>query len=181
MSFINNDPKQIEIRKSQNTLIVVGSGTVLFSIWTLAKMIGRLFILRDETVAGVRAIGGDTLSQYSDSEVFVPVAIITLLFLLLILAVRLYVGLSALSEGRSLKRHLFYVPAAAIMVILNVAALVASIRNPDNSMSYGALSADTTFSGIIIDLTSIIMLAEMVRAAVRIRRLTGVRGKAGDR
>ena len=31
MEFVNNKPEQIKIRKSQNTLIVVGTGTVLFS------------------------------------------------------------------------------------------------------------------------------------------------------
>lgn len=44
MQFVNNEPEQIEIRKSRDTLIVVGSGTVIFGIWTLIKMLSLLII-----------------------------------------------------------------------------------------------------------------------------------------
>ena len=55
MRFINNEAKQVEIRKLQNTLVVVGSGTIIFSLWTMIKFIGTFIILRKETVAGVIA------------------------------------------------------------------------------------------------------------------------------
>ena len=58
MQFINNEPKQIEIRKSQNTLIVVGSGIILFGVWSAVKMLSMLFLLRKETVEGILSITG---------------------------------------------------------------------------------------------------------------------------
>ena len=54
MNHIDNDIDHILIRRSQNTLIVVGTGTILFSVWTVVKTLGTLILLKDEAVAVVR-------------------------------------------------------------------------------------------------------------------------------
>ena len=69
MQFVNNGPEQIKIRESQNTLIVVGSGTVLFSIWSAARMLGLLFLLRNEIAAAVLDFTGP-IEGVPESTVF---------------------------------------------------------------------------------------------------------------
>ena len=51
MQSVNNEPDQIEIRRSQNTLIVVGTGTILFTVWSTVKMLSILFMMRKEIVS----------------------------------------------------------------------------------------------------------------------------------
>ena len=54
MERVNNEPEQIRLRKAQNTLMVVGSGTILFSLWSLFRMAASFFMLRNETIAALR-------------------------------------------------------------------------------------------------------------------------------
>lgn len=181
MDFINNDPKQITIRKAQNTLIVVGTGTILFGIWTAVRMFGRLFMLRDETVETMRRLAGETIAQFSDSDVFIITIIATVFFMLLFLCVRTFVGLSALAEGRGLRRRRLYLPIAAIMIISYFVSFFINFFTVTEENNLGVLMPQTTFSGLIIDLTSIIMLTEMIVSAIRIRKLNQSDGKAGGR
>ena len=103
MNFIDNDPKQVAIRKYQNTLIVVGSGIILFGVWTVVKMMGSFFLLKDETVAALRGFGGAAMDDIPDEAVFYISLVAVLVIMLVILAIRTYVGLSAISEGRGQK------------------------------------------------------------------------------
>lgn len=193
MEFINNDPEQIRIRKSQNTLIVVGTGTILFGIWTALKMIGSLFMLKKETIEAMRKLAAGGLDQNTDRQVFAVTLAIALFATLILLLLRAFIGLSALAEGRGRRRHRLYIPAAMFMIVLSVLSFCANFFSVDGQKPYGALTPDTTFSGMIIELTSIIMLFEMVYSALMIRKLGGSKetggsagpathsGKAGDR
>lgn len=179
MDFINNDPAQIKIRKSQNTLIVVGTGTVLFGIWDVVKVLSVLFMRKKETVEGMRESTGEFFAEYSDAKVFTITLVIFLLFLLILLSVRTFVGLSALSEGRGLRRRRLYIPIAVVMIILDIMVLIFNFFKAGKENAGVALLGDNTLSGLIVELTSMIMLAEMVVAAVRIRRMTGRERKSG--
>ena len=181
MDFINNDPKEIRKRRSQNTLIVVGTGIILFGIWTAVKLLGSFFMLKKETVAALRMIGGDGIAELSDTAVFYVALFVVMVIMLVILAVRTYVGLSAIDEGRGKKRHRFYLPVAIIMIIGGIASFFTNFFSVNENLSYGALSPDTTISGLIIELTSVIMLIEMVVSAVRIRKLNGPGKRNGGR
>ena len=66
MNHINNDIDHILLRRSQNTLIVVGSGTILFSVWTVVKTLGSLLLLRDELVAFLRKTIDETVDSAHD-------------------------------------------------------------------------------------------------------------------
>ncbi|MCQ2563281.1 MAG: hypothetical protein MJ128_02155 [Mogibacterium sp.] len=70
MNFIDNDPKQVAIRKYRNTLIVVGTGIILFGVWTVVKMLGSFFILKDETIAAMRKISHIGVDELPDDALF---------------------------------------------------------------------------------------------------------------
>ena len=37
---IRNSATEIELRRRQNTLIIVGAGTILFGVWSIVKTVG---------------------------------------------------------------------------------------------------------------------------------------------
>ena len=172
MQFVNNGPKQIEIRKSQNILIVVGSGTVLFSIWSAVKMLGMLFLFREETVDAVPKMSGP-VEELSDKAVFWIVIVVFILIMLVILGARVYVGMSAIAEGRGRRRSLIYILLAAFMIISSIFYLCTGALTMEAPEQMGALTRDQSISNLIIELTSVIMLTQMVISALRIRKLTG--------
>ena len=181
MNFIDNDPKQVAIRKYQNTLIVVGTGIIFFGVWTVVKMLGSFFILKEETVAALRKTSRVGVDELSDDALFYISLVAVMIIMLVILAIRAYVGMSAISEGRGNKRHGPYLLLAVIMIISGVISFIANFSRTAPETSMGAFSADTTISGIIIELTSVIMLTEMVVSAVRIRKLKRSVKKDGGR
>ena len=170
MNHINNDDDHILIRKSQNTLIVVGTGTVLFSVWTAVKMLGTLFLLRNETVAAVRKLAEKNGIAVSDTLIFYVLLAGTVFFILLIVGVRTNVGLAAISEGRGRRRRKGYLFLAVIMITYDFLAVIANIIGHNSQESFGALTINTSMSSFVIELTSMIMLAGMVFSAVRLRK-----------
>ena len=67
------------------------------------------------------------------------------------------------------------------MIISGAASFFTNFFRTAPASSMGAFSADTTISGLIIELTSVIMLIEMVVSAVRIRKLKGPDKRDGGR
>lgn len=171
MNHINNDIDHILIRRSQNTLIVVGMGTILFSVWTVVKTLGSFFLLKDESVAVVKKAAGESGVALSDQQVFYVVLVVMVLFLILFLAARTFVGMSAISEGRGLRRRYGYLILASIMIILNIASFVTSFFSTRSQESISVFTNDTSLSALIIELTSMIMLVELVYSAIRIRKV----------
>ena len=171
MNHINNDIDHILIRRSQNTLIVVGSGTILFSIWTVVKTLGSLILLNDEAVAAIRKTADEIGIILSDQILFYIELAVTLIAMLLFLAVRTYIGLAAISEGRGIRRRMGYLILAVIMIIFNITAVVMNFVSTTSQDSHAVFSEDTSLSAHIIEITSIVMLVELVFSAIRIRRV----------
>ena len=169
MNHINNDIDHILIRRSQNTLIVVGKGTILFSIWTVVKTLGSFLLLRAEAVAVVKQAAGENGADLSDQQVFYVTLVLLVIFMILLLALGIFVGMSAIAEGRVLRRHNVYLILAPIMIIFNLVSIVTGLF-PKGPQEYrGVFSNDTSLSALIIELTSMIMLVELVYSAIRIR------------
>lgn len=179
VQFVNNEPEQIELRKSRDTLIVVGTGTVLFGIWTLVKMLSLLFLLREETVEAILNITGP-IEELSDRATFWILTVFITLFMLLLLSVRTYVGLCAIAVGRGKRRGMLYIFLACLMVITGTWTFCSSFFTLEAPEQLGALTRNQSFSALIIDATSIIMLAQMVVSALKIRKLTGTERIAKD-
>ena len=170
MNHINNDMDHILMRRSQNTLIVVGTGTILFSVWTVVKTLSSFVLLKDEVIASVRNTADEVGFILSEQQLFYIVLVIMLIFLILFLAVRIYIGMSAISEGRGLRKSKGYLILAVIVIIINITTVAISLFSAKSQESLGALSKDTSLSSLVIELTSIVMAVEMVFAAVRLRR-----------
>ena len=172
MQFINNETEQIEIRKSRDTLIVVGTGTVLFGIWTLVKMLSLLILFREETVEAILDITGP-LEGVSDRFMFWVFTLIITIMMAVLLSVRAYVGLCAIAEGRGKKRGKLYIFLASLMVIFSAYTFCRNFFTLDAPTQFGALTRDQSISTLIIDVTSLIMLVQMIVSALKIRKLTG--------
>lgn len=179
MQFVNNEPEQIEIRRSRDTLIVVGSGTVIFGIWTLVKMLSLLIVLRKETVEAILNITGP-LEGLSDSFTFWAFTLLLTIMGAALLSVRTYVGLCAIAEGRGKRRGKLYIFLAALMVIIGAWSFCSGFFTLDEPEQFGALTRNQSISTLIIDATSLIMLSQMIISALKIRKLTGTERNAKD-
>ena len=170
MEHINNSPEQIIIRRSQNTLIAVGTGTILFSVWTVVRTIGMAIILKAETINGIKQYTSNLNTHFSDNTVFVMFIVMMILVMSVILGFRVYVGMAAISEGRGIRRRSIYLLAAFILLVLEMIGFMNNFTQSEPTENLGILSTDTSIAGLIITFTSVIMLTELIVSAFRIRK-----------
>lgn len=181
MERINNDPQQVLLRKSRNNLIVMGSGIILFGVWTAFKMLAMLVLLKDETIEGLRKMAsgvnagatGEWNSVIPEDTVYLITMVLVALFMALALCARAYVGMSAISEGRGKRKRSFYLVVAAVIICFNMASFILNFISVNEPEQMGAFTRDTSFSGLIIEFTSMVMLIEMLVSAIRARQITG--------
>ena len=156
-----NDALQIQLRKNQDTLKIVGLGVMVFGVWSIVKTI--LY----------------TTAQWSSitEEIVVPEANATLakmvyLFMIAVtmvveIAVRLYIGRSAIAEGRGERRRPGYIAVAFLIAFLGLALTASAIVMPGIHIE---LNLDLLAS-LFVEITSAVITFEMCWSAVRVRKL----------
>ena len=165
---VNNSPEKIRLRKYQDTLWIVGRGFILFGLWSAVKSLAAVFLERGRIISQIRETDKD-IAAFSDGQILTVFIVITAAILLVDLSLRLYIGRSAIAEGKGTKTGVLYIPLTAVFVIVGFAnavymtCIIVSGRapsDPDNGVSYAA---------VIIEITQVIMMIEMIRAAIKVK------------
>ena len=178
---IHNDPRQIAIRKCQSNLIIVGTGVIALAVWDAIKTILLLVILRNETVDDIKRSSEAEAEGLSNTALFVMICIMTLIVLLIVVSARLYIGRSAIAEGRGGRGRRGYLLLACVSLLFSMVTIFSDISiyiNDQIPQEYGALRNDVSLPAIIIEVTSMIMILEMVVSTIRIRKLRGMQKHA---
>ena len=179
----DNSPAALKARRSQNTLIIVGTGIIVFSIWTLIKTVGMTLMNWTDILTELRSVQGLDDPSISDTALFTILMIVLLIYLGGGILLRLFVGLSAIAEGLGKRRSILYILAAAFMIwssfsgcLISIAGLLSGETAEESSI---ILQNRPSVSAMIIELTSLIMMVQMVVSAIRIRwfRKTAAPGK----
>ena len=156
----NNSEPQIKLRKYQNTLVVVGMGVIAFGIWSVIKTVM------------LTAFNKDEMAELSAQGTAVEVVFWVMLGIMLAidLWLRLYVGLAAIQEGRGKKRkaYIAWIFLMAFFSALGVLVGLASIGSDEAP----ATALGTAVVTVIVEATSCVLLVEMARAAVKVKRLS---------
>ena len=155
--------EQAKIRRTQDTLAIAGGAVIAFTAWSLAKICMFLSLVDENALQKLLGI---------DSASLMTAIYVSLIVIILIdLAVRIYIGLSARAEGHGKKKGPFYLIVAVIAAIANASSLVAI-----------ALSTSFTSSplymmvSIIIEVTAIGALVLVICSSMRLRRMTKATG-----
>lgn len=165
----DNSEQTVRIRKNRDTLINVGRGNLLLCVWTIVKSSGTIIM---ESPKAIRVI----FSEYNEHGTVLPVleitvvfAILTALYLLITILPRLIVSLSAIAEGKGRYSGKLYIPLAVLMILVSALQVFLTFR--------GILSSELTEevseispAFIIIEITSEILLIEMLIAAARVKK-----------
>ena len=156
-----NDALQIQLRKNQDTLKIVGLGVMVFGVWSIVKTI--LY----------------TTAQWSSitEEIVVPEANETLakmvyIFMIAVtmvveIAVRLYIGRSAIAEGRGERRRPGYVVVAFLITAIGLTLTVTAFVVPGIRMELNP----ELLASLFVEITSAVITFEMCWSAVRVRKL----------
>ena len=152
---------ETELRRRRTNLFTLGGGVIAFGVWSMLKT--YLYMLVDPILIL------EVPEQYRKTALVVAYGLVTF-FLLIDLGLRLYVGLSARAEGIGQKKGRAYIVLAVLMLIVNIASWLAYLFTYDYKGGDAAL-VDYVVS-LVVDLTSIVLLAQLIYNAVLVRRLS---------
>ena len=188
-----NDPDQIRLRRSQSTLFNIGTGIVIFGVWTIVKTLLTLLTGRYQIFKTAQELS-------AGSEYFVSPRIFAVLLVIMFAAMafidiwlRFYVGLHARRDARGKKAGRLYIIITCLMILGSILLITANIYTLVTRFMAALAAAeaaaeeaappansDISITGVLIELTSLIMMIELVASAGRVRKLGGHSGSGGS-
>lgn len=155
-----------ELRRYQNLLVCVGSGIILFGLWTLVKGVMTIILYKEELQEILLSLGT------REEELALMIELVSYCLIILCcldLALRLAVGLSARREGRARdqKRHWAFLVFGAVLLTLTLTSLTMDLKDFNENFN-------SIFDGIItvaIDATSVVMIIELFVAGAKVKYL----------
>ena len=152
--------------RTRNDLVVYGTGIIALGLWSVVKTV--MFVI-------VRA--DDLLAQADDETIpawitLAIIAAVTAIIIAISLTLRVYVGRSAIAEGKGAKKGGAYLVFAGILAAVNLAGMVmnaASFADPGT----GILE---TAAVLIVDVTVVFTFIGTIVSAVRLRKAAGTKG-----
>ena len=152
---------ETELRRRRSELLTLGYGIIAFGLWSVLKTYLYTWV--------------DPIIREADvtAENRTAAAIVAYIMITMVLAVdfglRLYVGMSARAEGMGKKKGRGYIIVAALMLLISVLLWFLSLGYIQSRAENESLM-DYIIS-MVVDLTSIAILARLVYNAVKVRQL----------
>ena len=152
---------EVKLRRYQNLLAISGLGVIAFGVWSVLKTI-LLLCFRDDLLADVP----------DDPLAWVIVFVMIGSILLIDFSVRLFVGLSARAEGLGKKKRRVYVAFAVLIALSSLASLILIF------VDSGTTSLLELAVSVIVEVTSLVVVIELLTAAVIVKKLKRGPGEA---
>ena len=151
-----------KLRRSQVTLVTLGTGVILFGVWSVVK---SLLYFRTNLFADL-----DTQVEPELLPYMLATVVIVALFVLADLGIRLKIGRRARAEGMGRRQKNGYLILAALIVLVNITgdllgvyALVKYGISEQSGLEYVV--------SVLVDLSSTVLLAELIITVLRVRKL----------
>lgn len=164
---------QTELRKHQHTLITYGTGTILFGLWSLAKSVVYLVIDRSENSLYFII---DQLVEPDDKKFafLVAIAVVSSVFLIDMIF-RWVAGSSARKIGTGMKIKPGFVIASLYIAVVDGFEFVSGIQN----ILAGEFMQLDKILTLLVDITSFIIVVQMIYAAFMVGKLSKAIGLEG--
>ncbi len=155
---------QTQIRRNQELLYYSGQAWIILGIWSSIKLVVFAYL-------NPSSLLGDDIDYEEISEWLAKAIMFTILVTIcaLDMLVRLYIGLSAMQEGRGKEKRITYIIVNFIYLLVNAYSIIDS--RADAVESHDESYIELFYTTLMIDLTSVFAQAAIVYAALKIRRL----------
>lgn len=145
-------------RKYQNILGISGLATIVFGIWSIVKSI---------LLTALNSFQGSGDTVEIDKSDLLPLFGIVLLYVLIDLLLRFYVGVSARRESKGKKKSILYLIIAGILGIITFANIIYTF------LQISSLETVDIFVSVIIEMISLFALVETIIYGIRLKLLKG--------
>lgn len=156
-----NDPKMIRLRKDRNILMTAGTGVLFFGIWSIVKTCTGLFESSSDYFGDIQGI-----EEFGMLEIILAAVFVSLI-LSFDLLVRIYIGMNSRAEAGGKRKGSFYLVVAGLLAFASVFFLNIELMTLVKEFKL------STLVETIVELTSLIILIELMISAIRIKAVTG--------
>ena len=151
-----------ELRRKQVTLVTLGTGVILFGVWSVVK---SLLYFRTNLFADL-----DTQVEPELLPYMLATVVIVALFVLADLGIRLKIGRRARAEGMGRRQKNGYLILAALIVLVNIIGDLLGVYYIVKNGVPEQSGLDYVVS-VLVDLSSTVLLAELIVTVLRVRKL----------
>ena len=152
-----------ELRRKQVTLVTLGTGVILFGVWSVVK---SLLYFRTNLFNDLDTQIEPKLLPY----VKLAVVVIVALFVLADMGIRLKIGRRARAEGMGRRQKNGYLILAALIVLVNIIGDLLGVYYIAKNGVPEQSGLDYIVS-VLVDLSSTVLLAELIVTVLRVRKL----------
>ena len=155
--------KEVKLRRYQNLLTLSGLGVIVFGLWSILKLF-LILLLNDDTVS-------ETIKAAEMPDEFTTRLALYLVLGVIILIdflMRLFVGLSARSEGFGNKRGNAYVVFAALIALSSLISVVFIFF--DTSLTSISSVLELIVS-VFVEATATVVMIELLVSAITVKKL----------
>ena len=156
-----NDALHIQLRKNQDTLKIVGLGVMAFGAWSIVRTILYTTLQWNSIIENM------VEQELSAKTAGIMYVIVSVMIMAVEIAIRLYIGRSAIAEGKGKRKRPGYIVVAFLIALMNLGLMFSFF------MLLGArteISLDALVT-MFVELTSTVILLEMCQSAIRVRKL----------
>lgn len=167
---------QRKLRKYEHSLVVSGLGIIIFGAWNIIKAV-LFFVMTpaDQLAATMTAEQKESFgfTGFSNTNIALIMFVGILIGLLVSLAVRYYIGRTAIQEGRRIRRRSRLYIILAILLSMSLAySIVRGAYIKLTGVQDATLGVfEHTSVSVFVDITSLLCLIEMIISAIMVRRL----------
>ena len=161
---MENDMER-KLRKQQSLLVDAGTGVILFGVWGVAKV--NLYLgLSPIFLEAIHLMAQEV--DFSEKMFVAIIWFIAAMWMAMEMGVRLYVGLSAIAEGKGKKKGYLYLLVAASMLMITLSQCWATFGPEALAESNVDMSLILSFC---MELVSIYVILELLIAGIRVKRM----------
>ena len=156
-----NDALHIQLRKNQDTLKIVGLGVMAFGAWSIVRTILYTTLQWNSIIENM------VEQELSAKTAGIMYIIVSVMIMAVEIAIRLYIGRSAIAEGKGERKRSGYIVVAFLIALLNLSLMFSffMLLGTRTEISLDALVT------MFVELTSTVILLEMCQSAIRVRKL----------
>lgn len=156
---------ETQLRRNQIALVTLGTGTILFGVWSVIKTV--LYLLAGPSLDS--ALEGDpSLTPIIKFFIF----LILSLLMLIDLSLRLFVGRAARAEGMGKKPKSAYLYLAGLLLAFSAVVDLYSLYSFFTGTLKNQSGLDYAVS-MLVELNSLVLLAGLIVTGRRVRKLRG--------
>lgn len=151
---------QLDLRRQQNNLVILGGGVIAFSLWGLLKMLLILITANTQKNYILQDVGEGMAEKIAFYVLFFIFIFADLLF-------RIYIGRSAIAEGRGKRKGTLYLLFAILLFVFYMAGI--GLNMFIKLAEYESL--EDRIVQTVIEITSAVIYLELFISALRTRAI----------